>query len=98
MPIVPEIGPLRHADTVFGADAAPKLRHEFVDGLGQPSSAGTKIFRIRADRLRDVVVQIAVADMSENDRPSSRLQPVDELRTGLQEVRQAPHQHRDVVL
>ena len=60
--------------------------------------AREEIRGIAADRLADIVVDVAVAEMSERNRPRTRNQFYDGGIGLLDEIRHRDHRHRDVVL
>src|SRR5882757_4914104 len=63
---------LEHADAVFGGDRSAHPQHDgeydFVDLV----PARHEIRGVGAERLADVIVDIAVAEMAERHRPRSR--------------------------
>src|SRR3954467_4677936 len=63
---------LEHADAVFGGDRAPHPQHDREHDFVDLVPARHEIGGVAADRLADVVVDIAVAEMAERHRPRSR--------------------------
>src|SRR5258707_11074629 len=69
-----------------------------MDGLVHFVPPGEERLRVGADRLADVVMNVAVAEMAERHRPAARDQRFDGLAGVMQEIRNRGDRDRDVVL
>ena len=63
---------LELADAVFGRDRAVVLQHDFVDGVVHLAPPRKKLRCVGADRLADIEMHIAVAEMAKRYRPAAR--------------------------
>src|SRR5579875_4101467 len=62
-----ELGNLQPADAVLGAEAAAEARNEIVDRAHDRIGASEEVRRLRARRLTDIEMQIAVPDVAVHD-------------------------------
>ena len=62
---------LELADAVLGGDRAAHSQHDLVHDRVHLVPAGDEGGRVGADRLADIVVDVAVAEMAERHRPRS---------------------------
>jgi hypothetical protein len=60
---------LQLADAVFGGNRAAELKRDLVDGLRQFLPSRQELHLGHADRLGDIVVVVAVAEMADRQRP-----------------------------
>src|ERR1700691_2923566 len=89
---------LEHADAVFGRDRSAVFLHDREDGGVYFIPAFEKIRLVGADRLADVVVDIAIAEMAERQRARTGYQRDDRRVRVLEEGRHCCDWHRYVVL
>ncbi len=93
-----QLRPLELADPVFGRDRTAVSDDDRVDQRVDLAPARQERRLVRADRLRDVAVQVAVAEMAERHEPRAG-HGRQNRRPGLgEEGGDARHRHGDVVL
>ena len=89
---------LQLADAVLGGDRAAEAGNDIVHRRGhRPPQRQIRRF-VHAGRLRDVVVHVAVAEVTEDDRPRAGAHARDGRVGGGEELGDARHRHRNVVL
>jgi len=89
---------LHDADAMLRRDRAAQFRYHLMDGIVHFVPPGEERLRVGADRLADVVMNVAVAEMAERHRPAARDQRFDGLAGVMQEIRHRSDRDRDVVL
>src|SRR5471032_1555923 len=96
--IAAEILALELSNAVFGTDAAAITRY-FVQHLRR-QSLSVKLEKIarRARRAREIVVKIAIAEMTEHDQPHARVMPVDALSRRGKKRGNGSNRQRDIML
>jgi hypothetical protein len=89
---------LEHADAVLGGDRSAHPQHDLEHHGVDLVPARQEIGGVAADRLADIVVDVAVAEMAERHRPRARNQ-LDHGGIGFRdEIGHGGDRHRDVVL
>src|SRR5271166_1677347 len=89
---------LEHADAVFGGDRAAELLHDREYRSVDLVPALEIVRLVGADRLGDVVMDIAVAEMAERHRPRPGNNRGDRRRRLLKERRHRRDRDGDIVL
>ena len=63
---------LELADAVLGRDRTVVFKHDLVDGVVDLAPALEELRAVGANRLADIEMHVAVAEMAERHRPRSR--------------------------
>src|SRR5690606_36249362 len=96
--VADELFSLQLADSVLGAEAAAVLRNEIMHRAMDPRGEREEFGGISADRLAQVEVQIAVAEMPVRQDAAVRRDRLEQPSRLVDEARQFARRHRDIVL